>query len=196
MSILWLLHYNNDDIAIDLIFLPQRDFMNKIQQLLQPHNIEVNEEEIAKLCAEVGADIEQLTDSEAQTIAQHILEQRQQSSLKLAPTNGKSKNGNGKITKGTRRKPVPPLEGAIAHASRVSNQEIQSLSEILEEGIDLYTNDQADRLLASVRNAPKEVVRKFTERAMEEEADVENFRDIGQQLVAGIFGVSLTNAAE
>ncbi|QHG20685.1 hypothetical protein [Nostoc sp. ATCC 53789] len=69
--------------------------MDKIQQLLQPHNIEVSLEEIAKLCVEVGADIEQLSDSDAQTIAQHILELRLASG-KLA-INGKSKNGNGKL---------------------------------------------------------------------------------------------------
>lgn len=169
--------------------------MNKVQELLQPHGIEVSPEELASLCAEVNADPLQLSDTQAQTIAQHIIEQYQPSG-KLASTNGKSKNGQGKMTKGSRRKPLPPLESAIAHASQISNQEIQSLSEVLEQGIDLYTDDQADRLLDSVRNAPKEVVRKFTQKAMEEEADVDSFRNVGQQLVAGIFGVNRKNATE
>jgi hypothetical protein len=169
--------------------------MDKIQQLLQPHNIEVSVEEIAKLCVEVGVDIEQLSDSDAQTIAQHILELRLASG-KLA-TNGKSKNTVGKLGKNSsRRKSTPPLQGAIAHASQVSNQEIQSLEDVLNVGIDAYTTDKADQLLSTIRNAPKDVVSKFVEKAMEEEADVESFREVGKQLVAGIFGISATNAAE
>ncbi|AUB43703.1 hypothetical protein COO91_09887 (plasmid) [Nostoc flagelliforme CCNUN1] len=169
--------------------------MDKIQQLLQPYNVEVSLEEIAKLCVEVGADIEQLSDSDAQTIAQHILEQRQLSG-KLA-TNSKPKNGNGKLGKNSpRRKSTPPLQGAIAHASQVSNQEIQSLEDVLTQGIDAYTTDKADQLLSTIRNAPKDVVSKFVSKAMEEEADVESFRAIGNELVAGIFGISATNAAE
>ncbi|WGV29207.1 hypothetical protein [Halotia branconii] len=50
--------------------------------------------------------------------------------------------------------------------------------------------------MSTIRNAPKEVVSKFVERAMEEEADVEGFREVGEQLVAGIFSISATNAAE
>ncbi|AVH68125.1 hypothetical protein [Nostoc sp. 'Peltigera membranacea cyanobiont' N6] len=170
--------------------------MDKIQQLLQPHNIEVSLEEIAKLCVEVGADIEQLSDSDAQTIAQHILEQRQATG-KLTTANGKSKNSNGKLGKNSpRRKSTPPLQGAIAHASQVSNQEIQSLEDVLNVGIDAYTTDKADQLLSTIRNAPKDVVSKFVSKAMEEEADVDSFRAIGDELVAGIFGISPTNAAE
>ncbi|WGV29206.1 hypothetical protein [Halotia branconii] len=119
--------------------------MEKIEQLLQPYNIEVSVEEVTKLCAQVDADIEQLTDTQAQAIAQHIIEQRS-SSGKLA-TNSKSKNGNGKLGKNSpRRKSVPPLQGAIAKASQVSNQEIQSLEDVLNVGIDAYTTDKADRV--------------------------------------------------
>ncbi len=169
--------------------------MDKIEQLLQSHNIEASIEEVAKLCAQVGADIEQLSDKEAQAIAQHIIEQRS-SSGKLV-TNGKSKNGSGKLGKNSpRRKSTPPLQGAIAKASQVSNQEIQSLEDVLNVGIDAYTTDKADQLLSTIRNAPKEVVSKFVEKAMEEEADVDSFREVGEQLVAGIFGISATNAAE
>lgn len=171
--------------------------MNKIQQLLQPYNIEVSEAEVARLCAEVGVDIEQLTDSDAQTIANHIIDERKASAGKLAATNGKTKNSNGKLTKNSpRRKPTPNLQGAITQASLVSNQEIQSLEDVLQQGIDKYTTDKADELLSTIRNAPKEVVRKFTEAALEEEADVESFRAIGSELVAGIFGVQFTNATE
>ncbi|MBD2536872.1 hypothetical protein H6G97_49690 [Nostoc flagelliforme FACHB-838] len=169
--------------------------MDKIQQLLQPYNIEVTQSEVANLCAQVDADIDQLTDQQAQVIATQILELRLASG-KLA-TNGKPKNGNGKLGKNSpRRKSVSPLQGAIAHASQVSNQEIQSLEDVLNVGIDAYTTDKADQLLSTIRNAPKDVVSKFVSKAMEEEADVESFRAIGNKLVAGIFGISPTNAAE
>jgi hypothetical protein len=169
--------------------------VEKIQQFLQPYNIEATDDEVANLCAQVDADIDQLTDQQAQAIAIQILEGRQASG-KLA-TNGKSKNGNGKLGKNSpRRKSTPPLQGAIAHASQVSNQEIQSLEDVLNVGIDAYTTDKADQLLSTIRNAPKDVVSKFVSKAMEEEADVESFRAIGDELVAGIFGISATNAAE
>ncbi|MEH2039375.1 hypothetical protein [Nostoc sp.] len=169
--------------------------MEKIQQFLQPYNIEATESEIANLCAQVDADTDQLTDQQAQAIAIQILELRQATG-KLA-TNGKSKNGNGKLGKNSpRRKSTPPLQGAIAHASQVSNQEIQSLEDVLNVGIDAYTTDKADQLLSTIRNAPKDVVSKFVSKAMEEEADVESFRAIGNELVAGIFGISPTNATE
>ncbi|MCC5612413.1 hypothetical protein LC612_38335 [Nostoc sp. CHAB 5834] len=169
--------------------------MKKVQQFLQPYNIEATESEIANLCAQVDADIDQLTDQQAQAIATQILEQRQTSG-KLA-TNGKSKNGNGKLGKNSpRRKSTPPLQGAIAHASQVSNQEIQSLEDVLNVGIDAYTTDKADQLLSKIRNAPKDVVSKFVSKAMEEEADVDSFRAIGDELVAGIFGANFADAAE
>ncbi|MCC5640269.1 hypothetical protein LC593_31440 [Nostoc sp. CHAB 5844] len=168
--------------------------MQKIQQILIDQGITFSEDEILAAAQALGMDINDLNDAEVQAVVEQVVQSKQPGIL--VSTNGKSKNSQSKITKGSRRKPLPPLESAIAHASGVSNQEIQSLNEILEQGIDLYTDDQADRLLASVRNAPKEVVRKFTQRAMEEEADVNSFRDIGQQLVAGIFGVNLTNATE
>ncbi len=169
--------------------------MQKVQQILQSYDIEVSEEEIAKLCAEVDADIDQLTDQQAQAIATQILEQRQNSGGgKLA---NKSKNGNAKLGKNSpRRKSIPPLQGAIAHASQVSNQEIQSLEDVLNVGIDAYTTDKADQLLSTIRNAPKDVVSKFVSKAMEEEADVESFRAIGDELVAGIFGAHFTDATE
>lgn len=142
----------------------------------------------------VGMDVNDLNDAEATAIAQHIIEQRQPGKL---ATNSKSKNGNGKLGKNSpRRKGTPPLQGAIAKASQVSNQEIQSLEDVLSAGIDAYTTDKADQLLSSIRNAPKEVVSKFVEKAMEEEADVEGFRQVGEQLVAGIFGINGANAAE
>ncbi|AUB35505.1 hypothetical protein COO91_01385 [Nostoc flagelliforme CCNUN1] len=169
--------------------------MEKIQQFLQPYNIEVTDDEILQLCAQVDADIDQLTDQQAQAIATQILELRLASG-KLA-TNSKPKNGNGKLGKNSpRRKSTPPLQGAIAHASQVSNQEIQSLEDVLTQGIDAYTTDKADQLLSTIRNAPKDVVSKFVSKAMEEEADVDSFRAIGDELVAGIFGISATNAAE
>ncbi|MCC5619560.1 hypothetical protein LC605_31830 [Nostoc sp. CHAB 5836] len=143
----------------------------------------------------INPDIDQLTDQQAQAIATQILELRLASG-KLA-TNSKSKNGNGKLGKNSpRRKSTPPLQGAIAHASQVSNLEIQSLEDVLSVGIDAYTTDKADQLLSTIRNAPKDVVSKFVSKAMEEEADVESFRDIGEQLVAGIFGAQFANAAE
>lgn len=169
--------------------------MEKVQQFLQPYNIEATESEIADLCAQVDADIDQLTDQQAQAIAIQILEQRQATG-KLA-ANRKSKNTGGKLGKNSpRRKSIPPLQGAIAHASHVSNQEIQSLEDVLNVGIDAYTTDKADQLLSTIRNAPKDVVSKFVSKAMEEEADVDSFRAIGDELVAGIFGISPTNAAE
>lgn len=169
--------------------------MEKIQQFLQPYNIEVTDDEVLQLCTQVDADMDQLTDQQAQAIAIQILEQRQASG-KLA-TNGKSKNTSGKLGKNSpRRKSAPPLQGAIAHASQVSNQEIQSLEDVLNVGIDAYTTDKADQLLSTIRNAPKDVVSKFVSKAMEEEADVESFRAIGNELVAGIFGVNFTDAAE
>jgi len=169
--------------------------VEKIQQFLQPYNIEATADEVAKLCAQVDADIDQLTDQQAQAIATQILEQRLATG-KLA-TNGKSKNTGGKLGKNSpRRKSTPPLQGAIAHASQVSNLEIQSLEDVLNVGIDAYTTDKADQLLSSIRNAPKEIVSKFVSKAMEEEADVDSFRAIGDELVAGIFGAQFTNAAE
>ncbi|WP_196521178.1 hypothetical protein [Nostoc sp. WHI] len=136
-----------------------------------------------------------MTDQQAQAIATQILELRLASG-KLA-TNSKSKNGNGKLGKNSPRcKTTPPLQGAIAHASQVSNQEIQSLEDVLNVGIDAYTTDKADQLLSTIRNAPKDVVSKFVSKAMEEEADVESFRQVGNELVEGIFGISLANAAE
>ncbi|MEH1853778.1 MAG: hypothetical protein V7L11_19385 [Nostoc sp.] len=66
--------------------------MEKIQQFLQPYNIEATDDEVANLCAQVDADIDQLTDQQAQAIAIQILELRLATG-KLTTANGKSKNG-------------------------------------------------------------------------------------------------------
>ncbi|MBG1270498.1 hypothetical protein [Nostoc sp. WHI] len=170
--------------------------MEKVKEILLAKGIECDEQEILSAASAIGMDVNDLNDAEAQAITIQILEQRKSSGA-LTNTNGKSKNGNSKLGKNSpRRKTTPPLQGAIAHASQVSNQEIQSLEDVLNVGIDAYTTDKADQLLSTIRNAPKDVVSKFVSKAMEEEADVESFRAIGNELVEGIFGISLANAAE
>ncbi|MCG6138443.1 MAG: hypothetical protein MET45_28110 [Nostoc sp. LLA-1] len=169
--------------------------MQEIKDILVNQDIDFSEDEILEAAQALGMNVNDLNDAEVQAIAQKVAQSKQPG--KLAKNSNKPKNSNGKLTKNSsRRKSVPNLEGAISKASQVSNEEIQSLEDVLNAGIDAYTTDKADQLLSSIRNAPKEVVRKFTQAAMEEEADVESFRNIGEQLVTGIFGISATNAAE
>ncbi|WP_414515977.1 hypothetical protein [Nostoc sp. PCC 9305] len=169
--------------------------MEKIKQILTLQGIEFDEGDILSAASAIGMDVDNLNDAEAQEVAIQVAQAKKSTALTTA--NGKSKNGNGKLGKNSpRRKSTPPLQGAIAHASQVSNQEIQSLEDVLNVGIDAYTTDKADQLLSTIRNAPKDVVSKFVSKAMEEEADVDSFRAIGDELVAGIFGISPTNATE
>jgi hypothetical protein len=169
--------------------------MQKIKEILLAEGIEFDEGDILSAASAIGMDVDNLNDAEAQEVAIQVVQAKKSTALTTA--NGKSKNGNGKLGKNSaRRKSTPPLQGAIAHASLVSNQEIQSLEDVLNVGIDAYTTDKADQLLSKIRNAPKDVVSKFVSKAMEEEADVDSFRAIGDELVAGIFGISPTNAAE
>jgi len=169
--------------------------MEKIKQILTLQGIQFDDDDILSAASAIGMDVDNLNDAEAQELAMQVIQAKKATAL--ITTNGKSKNTVGKLGKNSpRRKSAPPLQGAIAHASQVSNQEIQSLEDVLTQGIDAYTTDKADQLLSTIRNAPKDVVSKFVSIAMEEEADVDSFRAIGNELVAGIFGISPTNAAE
>ncbi|MDZ8140112.1 MAG: hypothetical protein RM049_33290 [Nostoc sp. DedQUE04] len=169
--------------------------MQKVKEILLAQGIEFDEADIVSAASAIGMDIDNLNDAEAQEVAVQVVQAKKSTALTTA--NSKSKNTGGKLGKNSpRRKSTPPLQGAIAHASQVSNQEIQSLEDVLNVGIDAYTTDKADQLLSTIRNAPKDVVSKFVSKAMEEEADVDSFRAIGDELVAGIFGISPTNATE
>lgn len=171
--------------------------MQKVKEILLAEGIEFDEGDILSAASAIGMDVDNLNDAEAQEVAIQVAQAKKSTALTTATANGKSKNTGGKLGKNSpRRKSAPPLQGAIAHASQVSNQEIQSLEDVLTQGIDAYTTDKADQLLSTIRNAPKDVVSKFVSKAMEEEADVDSFRAIGNELVAGIFGISPTNAAE
>ncbi|ACC84891.1 hypothetical protein [Nostoc punctiforme] len=173
--------------------------MQKVKEILLAQGIEFDEADIVSAASAIGMELDGLNDAEASAIALKVVELKQASGLALSQKDiaAKSRNGNGKLGKNSpRRKSTPPLQGAIAHASQVSNQEIQSLEDVLNVGIDAYTTDKADKLLSTIRNAPKDVVSKFVSKAMEEEADVDSFRAIGDELVAGIFGAQFTNAAE
>ncbi|MBD2566131.1 MULTISPECIES: hypothetical protein [Nostoc] len=166
--------------------------MQKVKEILLAEGIEFDEGDILSAASAIGMDVDNLNDAEAQEVAIQVTQAKKSTALTT-----KSKNSNAKLGKNSpRRKSTPPLQGAIAHASQVSNQEIQSLEDVLNVGIDAYTTDKADQLLSTIRNAPKDVVSKFVSKAMEEEADVDSFRAIGDELVAGIFGISPTNATE
>ena len=185
----------NIDYINGVVPYKKQNNMEKIKQILILQGIEFDEEEILSVAQAIGMDVDNLNDAEAQEVAIQVVQAKKSTALTTA--NGKSKNGNGKLGKNSsRRKSIPPLQGAIAHASQVSNQEIQSLEDVLTQGIDAYTTDKADQLLSTIRNAPKDVVSKFVSKAMEEEADVESFRAIGNELVAGIFGANFADAAE
>ncbi len=169
--------------------------MEKIKQILTLQGIEFDESEILSVAQAIGMDVNDLNDAEAQELAIQVAQAKKATAL--TTPHGKSKNSNAKLGKNSpRRKTTPPLQEAIAKASQVSHQEIQSLEDVLAQGIDAYTTDKADQLLSTIRNAPKEVVSKFVEKAMEEEADVAGFREVGKQLIAGIFGANFTDAAE
>jgi hypothetical protein len=156
--------------------------MDRIRQYLA----DATDAEINAIASELSIDVNAIADDEAQLIADEIQKRR-----KTGSALSTSKRKGAKLTKeSATRKKTPDLQSAIAHTSQVSAAEIGALTETLVAGIDQYTTNQADVLLSTVRNAPNEVVAKFAIAAALEVADTDGFRGIGQQLIAGIFGVS------
>lgn len=166
--------------------------MNKLREILSQRGKAFDEEVLRSRIESFGFNPDNLTDAEAQAVADEIVPQTQSG---LAVTNGKASvpaKGKGK---GGRRKALPTVRDAAAHTASIANEELTEFGETLDKNLTLWENDKADQLLARVRNAPRNVVGKFVETAMQEGAEAESFRQAAVDFTGEFFPVSNSDAA-
>jgi hypothetical protein len=169
--------------------------MDKVREILLSKGKAVSDALIQERIDEYGLTGAELTDKDAKAIADE-LESKAQVVSGLATTNGTSKptstKGKGK---GGRRKNLPTVKDAAKHTANLANQEIQGFIDVVDTELTAWEDDKADQLLARVRNAPKNVVARFVEDAVQEASDVNSFRESAREFSNEFFPVGFTTEA-
>jgi hypothetical protein len=166
--------------------------VNKLKEILSQRGKALDEEELRSRIEHYGFNPDHLSDEEAEAVANEIAPQTQNG---LALTNSKASTPAKSKGKGGRRKALPTVREAAAHTASVANQELTEFGETLDKNLTLWENDRADQLLARVRNAPKNVVSKFVETAMQEGAETESFRQTAIDFTGEFYPIGSDNAA-
>lgn len=171
--------------------------MERIKQILLDKGKAVADSAIEAKLNEYGIEGD-VSDADAKAIAEELEPQAQSVGNGLAVS-----NGNGKASapakskgKGGRRKQTPTLTDALTHTASVAQAELNSVNEVVKAGAEAWANDQADQLVSTIRNAPKEALEKFAAMALEESADINSFRQVGQEISSILFAVQQPTQAE
>ena len=166
--------------------------VEQIKQLLLEEGLTISDEEIRGLLGELG--IDNPSETEARELANELRAKAQPVQGGLTVSNGKAKTPARRNNK--RRKETPSLTNALTHTASVAQAELASVSEVVKAGAEAWATDQADQMVAAVRNAPKEALEKFAAMAMEESADINSFRKVGEEISAILFSVQSSVEAE
>lgn len=167
--------------------------MERIKQILLDRGKAVADSTIEAKLDEYGITGD-VSDADAKAIADELEPEAQAVQNGLAVNNGNGKAPAKRQNK--RRKNTPTLTDALTHTASVAQAELNSVNEVVKAGAEAWANDQADKLVSTIRNAPKEALEKFAVMALEESADINSFRSVGQEISSILFAVQQPTEAE
>ena len=168
--------------------------MERIKQILLDRGKAIADSEIEKLITEYELDSNNVSESDAIAIANELEPKAQDAQGEMVVSNGKSKSPAKRNNK--RRKETPSLTNALTHTAAVAQAELTSVSEVVKAGVEAWSTDQADQMVSTIRNAPKEALEKFAVMALEEKADIDSFRKVGEEISAILFSVQQPTETE
>lgn len=170
--------------------------METIKQLLQKANVKIADEQIVKAIETLGMNPDELSEDEAVTIAETIIEQTASKKLAIA---GK-KTRKGRMTRKTRLDETPHADNGmatgLAKASAASSSEITSIAEVLDNATWQAAEVEAEAMVAIVRSLPNRALHLVGEKAAEEVADTAHFRNVAEGISEALFSFVGADAAE
>lgn len=170
--------------------------METIKQLLQKANVKISDEQIVKAIESLGMNPGELSEDEATTIAETIIEQVSNKKLAIA---GK-KTRKGRMTRKTLLDETPRVEGKVAaglaKASAASNVEVSSILEVLDEATWQAADVEAEAMITIVRSLAGRSLHLVGEKAAEEEPNPAYFRAVGEEFAKALFSSVGADATE
>lgn len=166
--------------------------MDKIKAILLERGKAVADSAISEKLTEYGIDDGDVSDADAKAIADELGGEAQSvvsNGLAVSDGNGKAPKAPAKTTKGRGRKSAKQvtLQDAIVHAAKETEAELSTMESAIRQHKDAYVAARTTSIVNEIRNTSTEIVEGVTEKLMQEEADVDSFRDIGNQLGANLF---------
>lgn len=88
------------------------------------------------------------------------------------------------------------IEAGLAHAANLAQSEIGAFVQKIDEGASRYEDALATEATSRIREMPTRIINQIAVRLSEEVADVENFRQTGEQWANALFKTDFLGSAE
>ncbi|HEY9748375.1 MAG TPA: hypothetical protein V6C63_06845 [Allocoleopsis sp.] len=163
--------------------------MERVRQILLERGKAVADSRIQDKLTEYELTGE-LSETDAKAIADELEGEAQSVSNGLAVSNGNGKApAPAKAGKGKGRKNAKQvsLQDAIVKAAKETETELTTMESAIRQRKGAYVEARATSIVNEIRNTSTEIVAGVTEKLMQEEADVNSFRDIGEQFGQNLF---------
>jgi hypothetical protein len=152
--------------------------MEKLMKLLSAKGVVKTEEELRQYIESRGMNPDNLNDGDIVNLSNALLN-----------SNLTTSKGGKATTKGKRSPRTPNnLDAAIKKVAHQTTQELNELTNAIEQGADQYSQAHAQRMLDTLSNVPNQTVQYFADLAEGYEGDPEGFRAIGNEISQAIFG--------
>lgn len=162
--------------------------MDKVRQILLDKGKAIADSAIQDKLTEYGIEGDP-SDADAKAIAEELESQAQPVANGLAVSNGNGKTSTPAKTKGRGRKSAKQvtLQDAIVHAAKETETELSTMEGAIRQHKTKYVESRTASIVNEIRNTSTEIVEGVTNKLMEETADAESFREIGNALGENLF---------
>lgn len=162
--------------------------MERIKEILLSRGKAVTDSEIQAKLDEYGIN-GNLSETDATAIADELEPQAQETTAGLTVANGNSKTTapTKRTGKGRKSAKQVSLQDAIVHAAKETETELTTMETAIRQHKGKYVESRTTAIVNEIRNTSTEIVQGVTEKLMEEEADAESFREIGNAFGANLF---------
>lgn len=161
--------------------------MDKVRQILLDRGKAVSDDRIQQKLDEYGLD--NPSEVDARAIADELEPEASEIKNGLAISNGNGKSASLAKAKGRGRKSAKQvsLQDAIVHTAKETEAELTTMESTIRQHKQKYVEARTSSIVNEIRNTSTEIVQSVTEKLMEETADAESFRQIGDELGANLF---------
>lgn len=162
--------------------------MERIKQILLDKGKAVADNAIQEKLSEYGIEGDP-SDADARAIADELESQAESVQNGLTVSNGNGKTSTPAKSKGKGRKSAKQvtLQDAIVHAARETETELTTMESAIRQHKGKYVESRTKSIVNEIRNTSTEIVESVTNKLMEETADAESFREIGNAFGENLF---------
>jgi hypothetical protein len=158
--------------------------VNKLREILAARGKEFDEGELKSRVKDYGYNPDELSDSDAQVVADEIAPQ---SAMTVANGNGKTATSAKSKGRGRKSAKQVSLQDAIVHAAKETETELTTMESAIRQHKGKFVKSRTESIVNEIRNTSTEIVQGVTEKLMEETADAESFLEIGNAFGSSLF---------